>query len=84
VAEYLASDLVGFVSGQHLLVSGGGSWKAGVRFWKAVDQHQTAGTRCPNVKRWLAKFEHWAKWNFCLNSARMPRNRRYDDEAYPP
>jgi hypothetical protein len=36
------------------------------------------------VERWLAKFEHWDKWNFCLNSAMMPRNRRDDDKAYPP
>jgi hypothetical protein len=35
-------------------------------------------------ERWLAKFEHWDKWNFCLNSAMMPWNRRDDDEAYPP
>jgi len=35
-------------------------------------------------KRWLAKFEHGDKWNFCLNSAMMPENRRDDDEAYPP
>jgi hypothetical protein len=35
-------------------------------------------------QRWLAKFEHWDKWNFCLNSAMMPWNRRDDDEAYPP
>ncbi len=35
-------------------------------------------------ERWLAKFEHRLKWNFCLNSASMPRNRREDDEAYPP
>jgi hypothetical protein len=37
-----------------------------------------------DVQRWLAKFEHWDKWNFCLNSAMMPWNRRDDDEAYPP
>jgi proline dehydrogenase len=35
-------------------------------------------------ERWLAKFEHWDKWNFCLNSAMMPANRRDYDEAYPP
>jgi hypothetical protein len=35
-------------------------------------------------QRWLAKFEHWDKWNFCLNSAMMPANRRDYDEAYPP
>ena len=35
-------------------------------------------------QRWLAKFEHRLKWNFCLNSANMPRNRRDDDEAHPP
>ncbi len=25
---------------------------------------------CPRwgIERWLAKFEHWDKWNFCLNS----------------
>jgi hypothetical protein len=37
-----------------------------------------------SCQRWLAKFEHWDKWNFCLNSAMMPWNRRDDDEAYPP
>ncbi len=35
-------------------------------------------------KRWLGKFAHLLKWNFCLNSAMMPENRREDDEAYPP
>jgi hypothetical protein len=35
-------------------------------------------------KKWLAKFEHSDKWNFCLNSAMMPWNRRDDDAAYPP
>ncbi len=36
------------------------------------------------TQRWLAKFEHRDKWNFCLNSAIMPLNRRAYDEAYPP
>jgi hypothetical protein len=35
-------------------------------------------------ERWLVKFEHRLKWNFCLKAAMMPRNRRDDDEAYAP
>jgi hypothetical protein len=47
-----------------------------------VLSHGRLGVSGP--ERWLAKFEHWDKWNFCLNSAMMPWNRRDDDEAYPP
>ena len=43
-----------------------------------------AGRSRSIVERWLAKFEHRDKWNFCLNSAIMPLNRRAYDEAYPP
>jgi hypothetical protein len=32
----------------------------------------------------MAKFEHWDKWNFCLNSAIVPGNRREHDETDPP
>ena len=35
-------------------------------------------------ERWLAKFGHRDKWNFCLTAAIMPQIRRDDDEAYPP
>jgi hypothetical protein len=35
-------------------------------------------------QRWLAKFEHLDKWNFCLKAAIMPQIRRDDDEAHPP
>jgi hypothetical protein len=35
-------------------------------------------------ERWLAKFGHRDKWNFCLKAAIMPQIRRDDDEAYPP
>jgi transcriptional regulator GlxA family with amidase domain len=35
-------------------------------------------------ERWLAKFGHVDKWNFCLRAAMMPRIRREDDEASAP
>ena len=35
------------------------------------------------IKRWLSKFEHRAKWNFCLTAAKPPMIRAIEhSEAY--
>ena len=40
--------------------------------------------RSPTYQRWLRKFEQWAKWTFCLTTAKEAETRREHEQTIAP